>query len=82
MIYGEALTCVIPVCLIKFSNSLLVNTDPLSETIMSGKPWVEKINLNFSIVTAEVAAVTGWTSSHLECESVNTKKYLPKHGPA
>ena len=55
-----------PLFLRKDSNSELVKTDPLSVTSISGRPWVAKIERNFSIVTAEVAADTDLTSTHFE----------------
>ena len=71
-----------PFCFKKLANSKLVKTDPLSDTMMWGSPWVvDKLN-NFSIVTAVVAFETGITSIHFECASIATKNILFKNGPA
>jgi len=41
--------------------------------IVSGKPWVAKIPLNFVKVAADVVLRIMWTSIHLECALITTK---------
>ena len=55
-----------PFICIKTFNSPLVKTKPLSDTIISGRPWVAKVAPSFSMVYSVVAEFTQWTSSHLE----------------
>ena len=78
--YGAVCVCVTPFVFKKSSNSSLVNTAPLSVTILSGRPCVAKMTLSFSIVAADVAAWTGMI--HLEWASTNTRNIRPKNGPA
>ena len=62
--YGDTLVC--------FSNSALVKLGQLSLTMVSRKPWVTKISLNFAMLAADVVLRIMWTSIHLECASITT----------
>jgi hypothetical protein len=46
---------------------------PLSDTSISGSPWVAKSIWSLSTVTWEVVEVTGQTPIHLKCASTNIK---------
>ena len=61
----------------KFLNSPLVKTVPLSDTIVSGKPWVANDHLSLSIVAAEVAVFIGYKSNHLECALTMIRNMYP-----
>ena len=60
----------------------LVNADPLSETRISGNPWVENMFLSAFVVAADVVEGTTTTSSHLVCASMTTRNIFPRKGPA
>ena len=80
--YGGALTCRMPFRFTNYANSSLVNIAALSETIVSGRPRLEKVFLINSIVTADVAEFIACTSNHLECASINRRNIFPSKGPA
>ena len=64
------------------SNSELVNTDPLSETNISGSPCMAKMERKCSIVAADVGFVTNLISMYFEWVSTKIRKCLPNRGPA
>ena len=59
-----------------------MNAVPLSDTTISGSPWVAKIDRSTSVVTAVVAEETRLTSSHFELASTRTRYMCPRKGPA
>ena len=60
----------------------LVKTEPLSVTMVSGRPWIANKWRRYVIVTLEVADDTGCTSNHLEWASTMTRNIFPINGPA
>ena len=78
--YGDTLVYLMPFFERKFSNSTLVKLGPLLLTMVSGRPWVTKISLNFIMVAADVVLHIMWTSIHLECASITTKYIWPLYG--
>ena len=62
-------------------NSMLVKAELLSETSISGRPWVEKIFLS-AVMGWEEGEETKTTSNHLEWASIRTRNILPINGPA
>ena len=80
--YGDDLMWHIPLFFMKASNSALVNCGPLSVTRLRGRLCVANMECKCWIVTIEVVADSGFTSSHLEKALITTKNILPWNGPA
>ena len=80
--YGADLTWRITFCFVKSSNSELVNTDPLSDTNISGNPCVAKMECKCLMVEADVGFVTDLISIHFEWASTNIRNCRPNKGPA
>ena len=53
--------CLIPFCSINLLNSSLVKEEPMSVTIICGKPWVANTVLSVSIVFDEEMVETFWS---------------------
>ena len=66
----------------KSRNSSLAKPVPLSETTMSGNPWVAKTCRSFSIVAVPLVLVVGYTSIHLLYSSITIRNNCPINGPA
>ena len=61
---GVVFTCKIPFLIMTLCNSSLAKPVPLSETTLSGNPWVAKTCRNFSIVAVALVIDVGYTSIH------------------
>lgn len=72
----------IPFLVIKVPNSSPVNPVPLSETTISGNPWVAKTHQSSSIVSVALILDVGYTSIHLLHALIMIRKKCPVNGPA
>ena len=66
----------------KVSNSSLTKLGPLSVTITSGRPNVEKMVLRHWMVDVEVIDESGLASIHLVWASIRIRNILFMKGPA
>ena len=72
----------IPFLRVKIFKSLLVKTEPLSDTITSGSPCMPKVFLSFSIAVTVVAELRQWKSNHLEWASTMRRNIFSMKGAA
>ena len=64
-------------------NSSIVNAVPLSETKMSGSPYVANMVLSFSMITVDVTEPITARSIHVEWASIKIRNSPPpRKGPA
>ena len=73
--FGKSVRCDVHICLMplldrNFLNSVLVNPEPLSDTICSGNPCVAKTVQSLDIAHSADVELTMCTSIHLECASM------------
>ena len=79
---GAVFTCKIPFLIMKSPFFSLAKPVPLSETTMSGNPWVAKICPSFSIVAFALVLDVGYSSIHLQYASITIRNNGPINGPA
>jgi len=72
----------IPFLIIKVPNSSLVNPVPLSETTISGNPWVAKTHQSNSIVAIALILDVGYTFIHLLHALISIRNKCPINGLA
>ena len=78
--YRTVLICWMPLALTKPVNLLLVNDEPLSVTRISGRPELENVNCDFSMVTAVVEVLVMCTLDYMEWKSITSKNIFPRNG--
>ena len=68
-----------PIFAINKANSSLVKAGPLSDTLLSGKPWVANNFLSSWMVCSILLPGVWMTSNHYEYKSTMTRYVLPEY---